>query len=67
MGRIDRSKFASVGFVKRAGSYRVRRIHRSDTGRAAGFEVDHSDGRVAAVVRPDPVRGTADGGKARVR
>ena len=66
MASFDRDKYATVGFVKRAGGYRVRRV-RGDRGRTRGFQVEDREGRVAAVVRPDTVRAKITDGKAVAR
>lgn len=54
MAGIDLEKLRSVGHVgKTRGKARVRKL--DEGGRVRGFEIDHSDGRQSAVVRPDPV------------
>lgn len=51
---VDLEKLRSVGFVgKTRGKSRVRRL---EGGKA--IEIDHPDGRVEAIVRPDTVRRT---------
>lgn len=39
---------------KTKGKARIRKL--SDRGKTTGYEVDYSDGRTAAVVKPDPIR-----------
>lgn len=48
--------------IRNDGKVRVRKV-KDNKGRTSGFQIDHKDGRVDAVVRPQPVRGksTVDG------
>jgi hypothetical protein len=43
--------------IKNKGKVRMRRVVNQETGKPAGYHVDHADGRVDAVARPDTFRG----------
>ena len=40
---------------------RLKKVRNEKTGKTGGFQIEHKDGRVAAVVRPEPVRGRIGG------
>jgi hypothetical protein len=42
--------------IKNKGKVRMRRVVNQETGKPAGYHVDHADGRVDAVARPDPIK-----------
>ena len=51
-----KDKIQSIGFARHAGTTRTRPVLSETTGKIAGKQIDHWDGRVDAVARPESVR-----------
>lgn len=54
--RVDLDRLRSINYGgKHRDDSRVRTLRSDETGGTTGFEIDHPDGRVEAVVRPAPI------------
>lgn len=56
VGKVDLEKLRSINSLNRTrGKTRLRELHSDQDGSRTGFQIDHHDGRVEAIVRPQPV------------
>ena len=42
--------------IKNKDKVRLKKVRNENTGKTGGFQVEHSDGRVDGVARPEPIR-----------
>jgi hypothetical protein len=50
----DLERLRSIGYLRTRGQAQVKKL--VEEGKSRGYEVEYRDGRVEAVVRPEPVK-----------